>query len=161
MSVDVEGLYRRFGPMVLRRCRQLLKEEELAVDAMQDTFVQVLRARDRLTGDAPSSLLYRVATNVCLNRIRSRRRHPEDPGAELLDRIAACDEPAGRAEARTFLQRIFAREKPSTRTIAVLHLLAGVRLVVGAGVGGLGVAGVRTRWRTLRGRLAELEEVSA
>ena len=39
MSVDVEQLYERYGPMVLRRCRALLKNEARAVDALHDVFV--------------------------------------------------------------------------------------------------------------------------
>jgi RNA polymerase sigma-70 factor (ECF subfamily) len=74
MAVDVERYYRVYGPMVLRRCRAMLKDEDAAVDAMQDTFVRVLRYGDRLHGKAPSSLLYTIATNVCLNAIRSRGR---------------------------------------------------------------------------------------
>ena len=37
---DFDSLYRTFGPMVLRRCRFLLKDEEKALDAMQDVFVR-------------------------------------------------------------------------------------------------------------------------
>ena len=69
--VDVEALYRKYGPMVLRRCRHLLGDEDKALDAMQECFVRVLRSKERLNGDAPSSLLYCMATNVCLNILRS------------------------------------------------------------------------------------------
>jgi DNA-directed RNA polymerase specialized sigma24 family protein len=36
LTVDVEALYRSYGPMVLRRCRQLLSDEENAAEAMQE-----------------------------------------------------------------------------------------------------------------------------
>ena len=42
MAIDVEAAYRRYGPMVLRRCRQMLRDEQQATDAMQDVFVQLL-----------------------------------------------------------------------------------------------------------------------
>lgn len=157
--IDVEETYRRFGPMVLRRCRRLLRDEEEAVDAMQDTFVRLIRSQDRLTDGAPSSLLYRMATNVCLNRIRSRSRRPEDPDDELLARVASLEEPEARLTARSVLDRIFAREQPSTRTIAVLHLLDGMTLEEVAEAVGLSVSAVRKRLRTLRGHLVELEGV--
>ena len=88
MAIDVENYYRRYGPMVLRRCRKLLKDEESSVEAMQDTFVQLIKYKTNLTDEAPSSLLYRMATNVCLNRIRASKRRPESSGDELLTRIA-------------------------------------------------------------------------
>jgi RNA polymerase sigma-70 factor (ECF subfamily) len=65
--LNIEALYTRYGPMVLRRCRQLLVNEDLALDAMQDTFVKVMDYKDRLNMKYPSSLLYTMATNHCLN----------------------------------------------------------------------------------------------
>jgi RNA polymerase sigma-70 factor (ECF subfamily) len=160
VAIDVEQYYRTYGPMVLRRCRHLLREEDLAVDAMQDTFVQLLRYQDRLKDQHPSSLLYRMATNVCLNRIRSRSRRPEDPQDELLERIARVDDDGpDRVAARSLLERLFAREKPSTRVIAVLHLVDGMTLEEVAAETGLSVSGVRKRLRPLRSRLAELEGI--
>ena len=73
--------------MVLRRCRGMLRNEAETVDAMHDVFVELLRRRDTIDASGSSSLLYRVATNVCLNRLRSRTRRKEEPGAELLARL--------------------------------------------------------------------------
>lgn len=126
------------------------------MDAMHDTFVLLVRHRERLTDDGPSRLLYRTATNVCLNRIRSRKRHPEDADDDLLQRIAALEEPGERTLARDLLQRVFAREPVSTRTLAVLHLLDGLTLEETAEHVGLSVSGVRKRLRSLRARLPEL-----
>jgi RNA polymerase sigma factor (sigma-70 family) len=159
VAIDVEQTSKRYGPMVLRRCRRLLRDEEEAVDAMQDTFVRLIRSQDRLTADAPSSLLYRMATNVCLNRIRARSRRLEDADDELLTRIASLEEPEARFTARSVLDRIFAREPESTRTIAVLHLLDGMTLEEVAEAVGMSVSGVRKRLRTLRGRLGDFEGV--
>ncbi|HYU54535.1 MAG TPA: sigma factor, partial [Gemmatimonadaceae bacterium] len=76
-ELDVGALSRRYGPMVLRRCRQLLRREHDALDACQDVFVRLIEQRRRLDARYPSSLLYRIATNVCLNRIRDRGRRPD------------------------------------------------------------------------------------
>jgi len=159
LSVDVEALYTRYGPMVLRRCRRLLIDEEQALEAMQDTFVQVIRYQHRLTSEAPSSLLYRMATNTCLNRIRSRKRRPEDADTDLVVRIAAVPDTAGRPMARLLLEKIFSREQESTRTMAVMHLLDGMTLQEVADEVGMSVSGVRKRLRTLKAHVAELEGV--
>ncbi len=53
--MNVEFLYRKYGPMVLRRCRRLLRDEDLALDAMQDVFVRVLQRRGRLKATYPSA----------------------------------------------------------------------------------------------------------
>jgi len=157
LAVDVEEFYRRYGPMVLRRCRALLRDEELAVDAMHDVFVEVLRRTHQLDLDSPSSFLYRTATNVSLNKIRTRRRKPTHPDNELLERIAEAPESEGRTGARLWLDRIFAREHPSTRAMAVMHLLDGLTLEQVAAEFGLSVGGVRKRLRVLRAHVEELE----
>ena len=92
MALDVESLYRKYGPMVLRRCRSLLGDEDQAMDAMQETFVKLLRYKERLTDKAPSSMLYCIATNVCLNMMRSQRRRPRPAGEETLERIASAED---------------------------------------------------------------------
>lgn len=159
MAIDVEALYRKYGPMVLRRCRQLLQNEDKALDAMQDVFVQVLRHADRLTAEAPSSLLYRIATNTCLNILRGEKRRPVSGKEELLMEIASVDEHEERSVTRAFLDELFSREKASTRTIAVLHYVDRLTLEQTAAEVGLSVSGVRKRLRTLRKRGLALEGV--
>jgi hypothetical protein len=59
ISVDnFRELYERFGPMVLRRCRYLLRDEDTALDAMQDVFVRVLERRERMTEVCSSLFFY-------------------------------------------------------------------------------------------------------
>lgn len=159
MPVDVAELYRRYGPMVLRRCRRLLRDEEKAVDAMHDVFVEILRREDALTAGAPSSFLYRAATNVCLNKLRGARRRPEDADDALLMSIADSGEPGGQSMARAMLGKLFGGELESTRTIAVLHLVDGMTLEEVAAEVGMSVSGVRKRLRGLKERVAALEGV--
>jgi len=138
--------------MVLRRCRQILQNEEKALDAMQDTFVQLLRHEKRLTADAPSSLLYRMATNICLNILRAEKRRAVSGREELLMEIASVDEHEERSVTRAFLDDLFSREKASTRTIAVLHYVDRLTLEETAAEVGLSVSGVRKRLRSLKKR---------
>ncbi len=164
MALDVEGTYLRYGPLVLRRCRKLLRHDAKAQDAMQDVFVSLLRHEARLDDSALSALLLRMATNVCLNKMRGDKRHPEDRDDELLQRIADGDDGDGesRTVARDLLAMLFRADDPlaaSSRTIAVMHLVDGLTLEEAAREAGMSVSGVRKRLRTLRGRLKELEGV--
>ncbi len=142
--------------MVLRRCRGMLRSEAEAVDAMHDVFVELLRRKDTIDSSGSSSLLYRVATNVCLNRLRSRTRRNEEPGAELLEKIAVASA-EDRSEAKALLDRLLSREPVSSGTIAVLHLHDGLTLEEVAREVGLSVSGVRKRLRRLEERLRELQ----
>ncbi len=164
MALDIEEHYRRFGPMVLRRCRRLLRNDAQAEDAMHDVFVAVLRAEARLRDEAPAGLLLRVATNVCLNRLRATRRRPEEANDDLLSRIATTAETGeARASARNLLGRLFGADDPlaaSTATLAVMHLCDGLTLEETAREARLSVSGVRKRLQRLRERLALLEGVN-
>jgi RNA polymerase sigma-70 factor (ECF subfamily) len=156
VTVDSEAYYAKYGPMVLRRCRKLLGDDQSARDAMHDVFVQILSREGQLADQAPSSLLFRIATNVCLNRLRSRRRRPEDGDALLLD-IATKSDPAARSAARSALDKLFRHEPDTTALIAVLHLYDGMTLEEVAAEVGMSVGGVRKRLAKLRDKLHSLE----
>jgi RNA polymerase sigma-70 factor (ECF subfamily) len=152
-GVDIEALYERYGPMVLRRCRHLLHDEDEALDVMHNVFMNLIRHAGRLDVRYPSSLLYRIATNLSLNRIRDRKHEPARPGDEMLHAIACNPD----SDAPLLLERLFGRHPESTRTMAVLHYLDGMTLEEVAGECGMSVSGVRRRLRALRDSLRTME----
>ncbi|MFL5305952.1 MAG: RNA polymerase sigma factor [Polyangia bacterium] len=165
MALDVEGLYLRYGPAVLRRCRSILRDPGAAEDVAQEVFVSALRFEARLRDEAPGALLLRIATNLSLNRLRGERRRPEDADPDVALRIARAGDDGASAEsravARNLLARLFRPDDPlaaSTQTLAFMHLVDGMTLDEVAREARLSVSGVRKRLRTLRGRLAELQE---
>lgn len=82
---EIEELYRKYGALVRRRARSILGDEHEAQDAMQEVFVRVIAAMAEFRGQSqPSTWLYRITTNLCLNRIRDSRRR--------RDRLAEASE---------------------------------------------------------------------
>lgn len=158
--LDVEALYKKYGPMVLRRCRHLLRDEEKALDAMQETFVRILRSRDRLSDEAPSSLLYCTATNVCLNVLRAERSRARlggrSGGEDLIELAAGSDDVAALGDARALIDALFESEEESTRLMAVLHYVDGLTFEETAARVGLSVSGVRKRLSGLRERASRI-----
>lgn len=155
MAADIEQLFDRYGPMVLRRCRRLLGDEQLAAEAMQEVFTRLVHTQ--LDVHHASALLYRMATHECLTRLRSLRRRPEDRGADLALQIAHTPDVDARLDARAALDWLFAREPASTRVIAVMFLIDGMTWDQIAADLGMSVSGVRKRLRRLRSHLPELE----
>ena len=147
MAIDVEKFYRTYGPMVLRRCRSLLRDENEAEDATQDTFVRLLQYETRLNSRAPSSLLYTIATNVCLNRLRVRDRDRErvSCAGEDIARFTAPDEHTERVLAAHFLDRVFDEQKHTTRSIVADYYVNNMTLEETAARRGMSVSGVRKR----------------
>lgn len=72
-DAELAELYERFAPIVFRRARGILGNDELARDAVQDTFAKVISRWEQFRGDAsPTTWIYRITTNHCLNQLRNR-----------------------------------------------------------------------------------------
>jgi len=118
-SSAVDQLYRAYGPAVLRRARAILRDEEQARDVMQEAFIQAMEAGGRFRGDAsPMTWMYRITTNLCLNRIRDHGRR-----SRLLEENAKADEaaPAAAPDDRLTLAAILRGVPEHLREIAVYH----------------------------------------
>jgi RNA polymerase sigma-70 factor (TIGR02960 family) len=100
-----EALAQRHRRELHVHCYRMLASFDEAEDAVQETFLRAWRNRERFEGDSlVRAWLYRIATNVCLDMIRSRsRRVPklksvaEVPWLQpypdrLLDEVAPTDE---------------------------------------------------------------------
>lgn len=95
-------------------CYRMLASFEEAEDAVQETFLRAWRHADRLDDDTSlRAWLYRVATNVCLDELRARKRRPAPAGSpadipwlqpypdRMLDHATPeTDDPAVRAVSR-------------------------------------------------------------
>lgn len=160
MAVDIEEYYTKYGPMVLRRCRFLLRDEDKALDAMQDVFVKVLLYKEKLKDDYPSNLLYRIATNVCLNIIRSEKRKSVPDDEDFINNIASFDDTEEKVIVHETIDEIFKDEKQSTREIAVMHYVDGMTLQQVADAVGLSMSGVRKRLRNLKAKVKNLKDMN-
>ena len=158
-EIDIKEYYLRYGPMVLRRCRRLLKDEEKAKDAAQEVFAKVLIHQKRLKNQYPSSLLFRISTNTCLNMIRDQHSHSSISSEDPMHGIAFYDEGEKRIMMQDILEKIFRKEKPSTREIAVMFFVDGMTLREISGEIGLSVSGVRKRIREFRSRAQTMREI--
>ena len=158
MKIDVEEFYKTYGSMVYRRCRYILRDEDRALDAVQDTFVRILRSKDRLHGRAPSSLLYTTATNLCLNILRDSKRKGEQQWDDHHEYRANTGGWEAQILDKHFLDRLFGEEAEVTRTMAFLHYVDGFTLEETAEQTGYSVSGVRKRLRSLRKKGLERKE---
>jgi RNA polymerase sigma-70 factor (ECF subfamily) len=89
----------RLTPRLLAyAARMLAGDRAEAEDVVQETFLRLWRiAPDWRPGETQvATWAYRVATNLCIDRQRRRRRHAQDP----LDEASAPPDPTPGAEAR-------------------------------------------------------------
>jgi RNA polymerase sigma-70 factor, ECF subfamily len=72
---EFERLYAQHSRTVYRRAFRLLGNKESASDVMQEVFKRVIETDGRIPPEPTATAwLYRVTTNLCLNRLRDRNR---------------------------------------------------------------------------------------
>lgn len=116
----VKVLFSQYGGMVLRRARAVLGDEQLARDAAQEVFLQVLKSEESFRAEAsPVTWLYRITTNISLNMLKHRARRPEELGElpELHE-----DERVG-VDERLSIHAVLARVPEPLREIATYYYL--------------------------------------
>lgn len=122
-------LYGAFSAAVYTLARRVLLKPELAEDALQDTFVEVMRGLPKFRGEAPVGMwIRRVAVNCCLMQLRSPWQRyraalpPEDDGAPA----GGWETGSGGAWQDTLdAERALAELPPVTRTVVWLHEVEG------------------------------------
>ncbi|MGE3775677.1 MAG: RNA polymerase sigma factor, partial [Pirellulaceae bacterium] len=72
---DCEELARDYADRLFSVARRFLHDEEDAADAVQDAFLAAWNARHTFQGESTVyTWLYRIVVNVCLMKVRARRR---------------------------------------------------------------------------------------
>jgi len=117
-AATIDELYRRYGPVVLRRARAILGDEEMARDVLQEVFVRVVEQKGSFRGEAsPMTWIYRITTNLSLNRLRDDRRRDE----LLREHGSPPDTIESTTEAKLTLAAILRQVPEELREIAVYY----------------------------------------
>ena len=151
--VDIAELYRRYGDMVYGRCLTLLRNDADAVEATQEVFLKAFRSRDRFQGRSKASTwLYQIATNHCLNVLRSFKRHPAELVEEIEDHAppAVGDSALDAVAGAQLVTRLLQDWDEGTQQCVVYHLLDGMTHDEVGQLLGISGAAVRKRlgkWR--------------
>jgi RNA polymerase sigma factor (sigma-70 family) len=124
--VELTAIYRRHGPMVFRRARQILGSESDAGEVVQDMFLSLFEKPAQFAGASSlTTFLYSATTHACLNRLRnqrSRARLREERGAEL-----ARDDEQPLTQDQLLLLQATLKSMPSELAhVAVYHFMDGL-----------------------------------
>jgi RNA polymerase sigma-70 factor (ECF subfamily) len=133
---EVAEVYRQHGYLLQERCRRILRDPGLAEDALQQTFIRLLRY-GKSYRESPSRLfwLLRACNQVCFNMLKKRKRIHQVEGTAYENGISAGPaDGSSPAPIRLyeewqvvdqFLHKLDAKE----REIAVYHYLDGMTQV--------------------------------
>ncbi len=144
-TIQIEELYERYAHLLLGRCRVLLGNDADAEEALQEVFVKAMRSMDGFRGEsALLTWLYRIATNHCLNMLRSRRRHREylRQNQEAQTVMPAESGPAI-AENVSIIRELLHGVDRRSQELAILYFVNGMNQEEAARETGLSVPTVR------------------
>ncbi|MBI1391801.1 MAG: RNA polymerase sigma factor [Alphaproteobacteria bacterium] len=137
----------RHSDRVMAICYRMLGERAAAEDAAQETFLRLWKsaATWRPTGAKFSTWLYRVASNVCLDRLRVRGREVgEDEAPELADGDPRADERLQATERAATVNEALAALPERQRLAITLRHYEGVSNIEAAEIMGVTVEAVES-----------------
>ncbi len=168
-----EALFARYHEPIRRHVRRVVRDPATAEDLTQEVFERVWTRAGQWNGRGTfQAWLFRVATNLALNQLRSRRRHPQEPltrrevesgvptnepsEAWLVD-PAAVDpsDAAERGVDRDRLRQLLTGLPEDKRRVLELVHIADMDLATVAEVLGIPVGTVKSRLYYARKRLAQ------
>jgi RNA polymerase sigma-70 factor (ECF subfamily) len=161
----VEDLFGRHHAEIFAFLVRMLRDEELAADLAQDTFIKAYRAYDHLgPPDNARAWLYQIANRVALDELRRRKiirflpwtgeSNGAAPSAERVAMDTRLSGPLARA-----LERIPERQRAAL-LLAELHDLTGLELAAALGVSHVAARALLTRARDSLRRALDEEQAA-
>ncbi len=162
-GLDFQRVHDEFRPRVGRYLARLVDARE-ADDLTQETFLRISRALGSFRGEcAVSTWVYRIATNVALDRLRSPSfqlaARQAAPGALLtLEAASAVEQEIARGKMGECIRGFIEHLPVDYRSVLVLSELEELPDREIAEVLGLSLATVKIRLHRARTRLREILE---
>jgi RNA polymerase sigma-70 factor (ECF subfamily) len=128
-SIDIAGLFREHNAALLRFAAAKLGSEQEARDVAQEAYVRLLQLDRPETISYLRAFLFKIASNLAMDRLRARRRMPPAPAVTDEDLVAFDLSPerqcAGQEMVAVLKQAL--EELPvKCRDIFVLHRVEGL-----------------------------------
>ncbi|RVT90326.1 RNA polymerase sigma factor [Sphingomonas crocodyli] len=123
-EIDLDRLFRREAPGLLRYLKRKTGREDAANDMLQESFVRFATSPRRADLANPAAYLQRIARNLLVDLHRRRVRHAQEVPIDEAAHIAIAPEQGQELEARQLLARYEAaleQLSDKTRTIFLMN----------------------------------------
>ncbi|HXY49090.1 MAG TPA: RNA polymerase sigma factor [Terriglobales bacterium] len=168
-TADAGALFKSYHDRIYRYIVWLVKDPAEAEDLTQETFLRVYRGGDSLRDpQAVRGWLYRIATNVCLDRLRQRKGQVSlegSSGEEGRDQIETLSSPSPspveiteRKETSACVQRCLDFIPDKYRAVILLREVHSLTAVEIADLLGVPVTTVKIRLHRARRMLQQVME---
>jgi RNA polymerase sigma-70 factor (ECF subfamily) len=156
---DFQGLYAALKQPLLRYLWTFVRNATVAEDLLQETFLQIHRARQTYTPPRPvRPWIYAISRHVALMHLRSRRRRKEVLADDQLPEVPVPPEMEKLADRATLHQWLSELPRNAQEVLMLHHLLGLSFREVGQVLGvAAGTAKVRAH-RALKAIRLRLEE---
>ena len=150
--------------MLWRVCWHYTHHQEDAADCLQEAMLKAWRAIKTYRGECSlSSWLYRIASTVCLDFLRKKKRLPETESADEMaeigftpvDTAPTPDEAILKAESKEQLQAAIDSLPADMRTVLILYALQGLGYEEIATATTTSVGTVKSRLNRARQKIAK------
>ncbi|HKP54105.1 MAG TPA: sigma-70 family RNA polymerase sigma factor [Chloroflexia bacterium] len=161
----------QYQTRVYNLCYRMLSDPDAAADATQDAFLSAYRAIGRFKGDQFRTWLMRIATNGCLDVLRSRKRRPttsldahtSDGDGDEIDPLPIADldpsvdpeSSALRGEVADTIQQGLDTLPDDQRTLLVLVDVQGLSYEEASTITGANIGTVKSRINRARARMRD------
>lgn len=125
-------IVRRHNRKVFRVISRFFRNPSQVEDMAQDVFVKAYTQLSSYQGKGSfEGWLSRIATNTCLNELRTQKRHPESLASDMTDgetswldeqpsKTSSSDSPEAKAIAADLADKILERLSPEDRMVLTL-----------------------------------------
>lgn len=161
---DFASLYAALERPLSRYLWTFVRNQAIAEELLQDTFLQLHRARHTYTPPRPvKPWIYAITRHVALMHLRSRKRRPESNVEENFPDVPVLPD-VGKLTDQSVLQRLLAKLPRPAQEVLVLHHMLGLSFeevgrVIGVSAGAAKVRAHRAL-KIIRQNLAQKEEPS-
>lgn len=159
--VAFAALADRHRDVVRRQTQRIVRDETAAEDLVQETLLRIWLRAGQWNGDGSAAAwVLRIATNLALNHLRSRQRHPEALLAQPIGEDEECDfgpsadDELLRAERSAVLRRIVDALPEEKREVMRLVYDAGLEVQDAADALGIPEGTAKSRLHHARKRVA-------
>lgn len=160
-----ELLVNRHEEAFLRKARRIVKDEEVARDVVQDTFVKVYlygRKFKPVEGAKFTSWAYRILINVCFLYYKKIKRDNEFSTLmdEELEAVLSYDDRDEKKQLmdRDYLESLFSRIPETFARVLRLYVMSGKNYREIAEVEGVSEGAIKTRVHRAREMMRKLVE---
>ncbi|MBE7063105.1 MAG: RNA polymerase sigma factor [Clostridia bacterium] len=161
-----ETLVRQYTPVIYKLAFSMLGNEHDASDAVQETFIKILKSLSGFRGDSSfSTWIYRVTSNTCLDMLRKNGRHravsPDDEEVflQIPDTAPTPEEAAVSGERRSMVRAAVSALPTDYKLVVTLCDLNGLSYAEAADI--LGCPQGTVKSRLSRARALLLKHLSA